>query len=113
MKTTEAKELVHLFARIGAHLDQSVAFVESCDDEANFLEYRAFVGKLMGDLFLDGMQPLYNRFPELLPDYLNGTYKIPSEVLNPPFYNLNPPANSEANNEETEQSGAGDAEEAV
>jgi len=111
MKTDKAKELVHLFARIGAHLDQSVAFVEGCDDQARFLEYRTFVGKLMGDLFLDGMQPLYHRFPELLPDYLGGTYKIPSEVLEPPFYPLNSQPNPK--DEKTEQVGAGDAEEAV
>lgn len=83
------------------HSDQSVAFVEGCDDQARFLEYRTFVGKLMGDLFLDGRQPLYDRFPDLLPDYLGGTYKIPSELLEPPFYDLNSQPNT--NDEESEQ----------
>ncbi len=88
MTLNEAKELAHLFARIGEQLNQSVGFVQYCDDESRFLQYREFVGKLMGDLFLDGMQPLYHRFPELLPDYLNGPYKIPEEVYLPRFYDL-------------------------
>lgn len=88
MTPFEAKELVHLLARIGSHLNQSVAFVQDHDEEVNFEEYRNFVGRLMGDLFMDGMQPLYRRFPELLPDYLGGSYTIPEEVYLPLFYDL-------------------------
>jgi hypothetical protein len=88
MTSGEAKELSHLLARNGAHLDQSVAFVRDHDTTENFTEYRKVVGKLMGDLYLDAMAPLHRRFPELLPDYLDGPYKIPESVYLPPFYEV-------------------------
>jgi hypothetical protein len=86
MTPSEAKELSHLLARIGCHLDQSAAFVRDHDTPENFTAYRNVVGKLMGDLYLDAMVPLYRRFPELLPDDLNGPYKIPESVYLPTFY---------------------------
>lgn len=86
MTPDDAKELSHLLARIGAHLDQSAAFVRDRDTAENFIHYREVVGKLMGDLFVDAMVPLYQRFPELLPDYLDGPYKIPESVYLPAFY---------------------------
>jgi hypothetical protein len=86
MTPIEAKELSHLLARVGALLDQSAAFVRDHDSEANFIEYRTAIGKLMGDMFLDAMSPLYRRFPELLPDYLGGSYKIPEEAYLARFY---------------------------
>ncbi|MGJ8634498.1 MAG: hypothetical protein ACSHX7_11325 [Luteolibacter sp.] len=86
MTPDEAKDLSHLLARIGSHLVQSVAFVKDHDTTEHFKEYRTVVGKLMGDLYLDAMVPLYHRFPELLPDYLDGTYKIPESAYLPRFY---------------------------
>ena len=86
MTPDEAKELSHLLVRVGALLDQSAAFVRDHDSEANFIEYRTVIGKLMGDMFLDAETPLYRRFPELLPDYLGGPYKIPESAYLPSFY---------------------------
>ena len=86
MTPSEAKELSHLLARVGALLDQSAAFVRDHDSESNFIEYRKVIGKIMGDMFLDAMTPLYRRFPELLPDYLGGSYKIPESTYLPSFY---------------------------
>jgi len=104
MKPNEAKELFHLLARIGGYLNQSVAFVQDCDEEERFLEYRNLVGRLMADVFDEGMRPLYQRFPELLPDYLGGPYKIPQDVYLPLFYDVTRRKSSgESNNEEAEQ----------
>lgn len=86
MNREEAKKVFHLLLQVGEHLDQSVAFVRDHDDEDHFLEYRAVVGKLMGDMYLDAMTPLFERFPDLRPDYLGGPYKIPEEVYLPVFY---------------------------
>lgn len=90
MTPSEAKELSHLLARIGAHLDQSAAFVRDHDTPENFIRYRGVVGKLMGDMLLDAMTPLYNRFPDLRPDDLGGPYKIPESVFLPSFYDPDP-----------------------
>jgi hypothetical protein len=86
MTFSEAEKLSHLLARIGAHLDQSVAFVRDHDSPENFHGYREVAGKLMGDMFLDAMTPLYSRFPELLPNYLGGPYEFPDSVYLPSFY---------------------------
>ncbi len=86
MKSSEAEELSHLLARIGAYLDQSTAFVQDHDSIENFSEYKRVIGKLMADLFLNAMTPLYERFPELLPDYLDGPHKIPESAYLPTFY---------------------------
>ena len=82
----EAKELSHLLARVGSHLLQSATFVRDHDSTENFEAYRTVIGKLMGDLYLDAMAPLYNRFPELLPDYLDGPYQSPDSTYLPKFY---------------------------
>ena len=86
MTLDEAKELSHVLACIGSHLVQSVEFVGDHDTPEHFQEYRAVVGKLMGDLFLDAMMPLYTRYPELLPNYLDGPYKFPESAYMPRFY---------------------------
>lgn len=86
MNSDQAKELSHLLSYIGGQLQQSVIFVNDHDTDENFLAYRKAVGEMMGVLFCDAMQPLYHRFPELLPDYLGGPYKIPEAVFNPTFY---------------------------
>ena len=86
MDPTQAKELSHLLLRLGAHLNQSAAFVQDHDSEENFLKSRKVVGELMGQLFCDALQPLWQRFPELLPDYLDGPYQVPASAWEPSFY---------------------------
>ena len=105
MELDKAKELLHLFARIGGYLNQSVAFVQDCDDEARFLEYRSRVAGLMAGVFDEGMQPIYKRFPELLPDYLGGSYEIPQDVYFPLFYDVALRNPTDQCNEEEAESG--------
>ncbi len=68
MELDKAKELLHLFQRIGGYLNQSVAFVQDSDDKAQLLEYRTRVAGLMVGVFDEGMRPIYKRFSELLSD---------------------------------------------
>jgi hypothetical protein len=86
MHRDDAEKLSVLLLRIGGYLNQSTAFVRDHDDEAEFLEYRRVVGKLMGDLYLDLMEPLWRRFPELRPDDMDGPYKTSKEMYEPLFY---------------------------
>ena len=51
--------------KIGADLNQSVAYVRDHDSGDEFRFYRNAIGKLMGDLFSEAMEPLWKRFPEL------------------------------------------------
>jgi hypothetical protein len=115
MTPDQAKDLSHLLARIGSHFVQSVAFVEDHDTTENFTEYRKVVGKLMGDMYLDAMVPLYHRFPELLPDYLDGPYKIPECAYLPRFYGVETgggPSEIQSNKEKAEQCADGKTPEA-
>jgi len=82
----EAEELSILLLQIGAKLDESVGFVKDKDTEENFLEYRNAIGKVMGYLFYGAKEPLWKRFPELNPEYLDGTYKIDESIFEPKFY---------------------------
>ena len=91
MTSEEARELLHLLARIGGYLNQSTAFVQDHDSDEEFQRYRTLAGHLMGDLYSDGMEPLFRRFPELRPDYLGGPYTIPREVYLPLFYSRDQP----------------------
>ena len=86
MTREDAIKLVHLYAKIGADLDQSVAFRRDHDQEYDAYGGAHPTGKVMGALYYELMAPLYKRFPDLLPDYLDGPYSIPSSVYGPKFY---------------------------
>jgi len=86
MTAIEAEKLSRLFLKIGADLNQSTAFVRDYDSEEEFLRYRKVVGKVLGNLYLDAMEPLWKRFPELRPDDQDGPYKTSREIYEPLFY---------------------------
>jgi len=65
-----AKEISKLMLEYGARLDASVALVkERCTDE-ELRAYRRAVGKVMGEMLLEIMNPLYARHPDLKPGEL-------------------------------------------
>lgn len=86
MTREDAIKLVHLYAKIGADLDQSVAFRKSKDPDFESLGGSSPTGKVMGAIYCELMGPLYKRFPDLLPTYLNGPYEIPKDVYAPQFH---------------------------
>jgi hypothetical protein len=59
--------LMHEFS---ARLDTSLLEVmDSCPD-SEFKEYRFAIGKIMGDMLLDVMNPIYKQHPSLKPKEL-------------------------------------------
>ena len=86
MDRSDAEKLSLLYLKIGADLDQSVAFCQDHDDPENFEKSRAAVGKIMSDLMLDLMSPLWKRFPDLKPSFLGGEYQIVPSTYEPRFY---------------------------
>jgi hypothetical protein len=88
MTRNEAEKLSRLFLKIGGDLNQSIAFVQHHDSEEEFIQYRQVAGKLMGDLYLDAMEPLWKRFPDLRPDDMGGPYKLSEDVYEPFFYKI-------------------------
>ena len=86
MNIQEAEELSILLMQISGKLDQSVRFVLDKDTNSNFETYRLNVGKIMGELYLDMLRPLWDRYPELLPEDMGGPYKINPKIYEPSFY---------------------------
>ncbi len=86
MNSKEAEELSILLMQITAKLDQSVKFVMDKDSPENFESYKSNVGKAMGDLYLEVLQPLWEKYPDLKPEQMGGTYKVNPEIYKPYFY---------------------------
>ena len=62
-----AKEVSDLMLSIGDKLDGSVALVkEECDQE-DFKKYRLAVGKVLGEMLLEIMNPIYDEHPDIKP----------------------------------------------
>lgn len=66
-----AVEVSTLMLEIGAKLDESVARVQASCPQPEFERYRRAVGRVMGAMLLDIMNPLYTEHPALKPAGLN------------------------------------------
>jgi hypothetical protein len=82
----EAEELSILLMQVSGKLDQSVRFVMDKDTQENFESYRSNAGKVMGELFLEMLQPLWDRYPELRPVEMDGSYEVNPQIHEPYFY---------------------------
>ena len=66
-----ATKISELMLDIGKRLDASILMVmENCSPQ-EFNEYRAIVGRLLGDILLGVLNPLYSQHPSLKPSELN------------------------------------------
>ncbi len=66
-----AKEVSQLMIEYGAKLDASVALVKQQCSTEEFEAYRKAVGKIMGYMLLDVMNPLYEKHRDLKPAELD------------------------------------------
>ena len=66
-----ARGVSDLMVDIGARLDASLSAVRDDCSAAEFKAYRAVVARLLGDMLLDVMNPIYARHPELKPAQLD------------------------------------------
>jgi hypothetical protein len=71
MDRATAQRISALMLDYGAKLDESVDFVKTrCSDE-EFNRYKEAVGRILGNMLLDIMNPLYEEHPDLRPPNLN------------------------------------------
>lgn len=70
MTKDTARRVSELMIELGAKLDASVALVQQTESEEEFHQYRRTVGKLMGWMLLDVMNPIYAEYPDLTPPEL-------------------------------------------
>ena len=71
-----AERVSALMLEVGAKLDASVADVEASCPKSEVSDYRRAVGKMMGAMLLDVMNPLYAAHPSLKPKDLR-LFRIP------------------------------------
>jgi hypothetical protein len=70
MNRTTAEKLEQILRNVSAELDRSIRIVRDNSSEEDFIRYRRLVGKLMGEIFVEVLQPIYLEYPELTPDGL-------------------------------------------
>jgi hypothetical protein len=82
----EAEKLSIALMQVVSLLNQTAAFVKDKDTKENWEIYRKAVGRAMGEVCLELEDPLWNRFPNLEPEDVDGPYKVDPEIYEPKFY---------------------------
>jgi hypothetical protein len=62
-----AQQISTLMLEYGAKLDESVNLVRAHGSDEDFKKYREAVGRILGYMLLDIMNPLYEEHPDLKP----------------------------------------------
>ena len=62
-----ARQISDLMVEFGRRLDASVALVRDRGTPEEFQVYRRAVGKIMADMLLEIMNPLYAKHPDVKP----------------------------------------------
>ena len=63
-----AAQLIAVMTEVGDKLNDSVRLVRDESDSDSFNSYRDSVGKVMGIMFFDIMNPIFEKYPELKPE---------------------------------------------
>jgi hypothetical protein len=66
-----ASEISQLMLEYGAKLNESVALVRDKCSQAELMAYRDAIAKIMGDMLLEVMNPIYAIHPNLKPPGLD------------------------------------------
>lgn len=67
MTRITATELEALLRNVSADLDRSIRIVKHGESEEEFVRYRTLIGRIMGEIFVEVLQPIYSQFPDLTP----------------------------------------------
>ena len=70
MNRETAETVVELMLRHGRELDESVRAVQTSANQAELACYRKAVGKIMGEMLLEIMNPIFDEYPDLKPPQL-------------------------------------------
>jgi hypothetical protein len=62
-----AQKLISLHLRHTAELDALVADLQTVIDGEEYSAARRHIGAIMGEIFLQGLRPLFVRYPDLRP----------------------------------------------
>jgi wyosine [tRNA(Phe)-imidazoG37] synthetase (radical SAM superfamily) len=70
MKQAVAEQINSLMLDINAHLDSSIRLVMDNSEQKEFEKYRQIIGKIMGEIFVEILTPMYVEYPDLKPEGL-------------------------------------------
>jgi hypothetical protein len=62
-----ARKVERTMRKCSAALNESIRLVMDTCPEAEFRTYRKTIGEIMGAIYLDVVQPIHRRFPDLEP----------------------------------------------
>ena len=67
-----AKALLDLLLRQASELDDFLTDIQGVTSTEEFAQLRAIVGKIMGSIVLDAMNPIVTKYPDLRPPQMKG-----------------------------------------
>ena len=70
MHRAAAETVEGVLREVSARLDETIGVVRANSTEDEFYRYRQLVGRLMGEIFLEILQPIYTEHPDLVPNEL-------------------------------------------
>lgn len=86
MNNEVAEKISILMMQINAQLNDSIALVRDNCTQEEFDSYRRGAAKVMAEILLKIVNPLYSENPALMPEALDGTYKVNPKIFEPRFY---------------------------
>jgi hypothetical protein len=75
-----AEETSLLALRMSAQLDEHLLKIREQSSKAEFEKMRSGIGLVMGYLYTDIMEPIWNMHPDLRPKEMDGEYTIPEDI---------------------------------
>ena len=84
-----AEKLSLLTIQINSMLNDSIAYVRDTCTNEEFKKHRSAAGKIMGSLYLDIANKLWEEYPELKPSQMEGPYEVDQSIFEPRFYEWN------------------------
>jgi hypothetical protein len=79
MQRNTAEKIISTFQDFMRQIDDSIRVVMNDSPDEDFVRYRRTAGKIMGEIFLEILQPLYGEHPHLIPDQLRKPHESGSE----------------------------------
>lgn len=71
-----------LVMRVSSTLDKHLRKIMENSSKEDFEKMRSSIGFAMGYLYTDVLEPLWHQHPELRPEDMDGSYRIPQDVKN-------------------------------
>lgn len=68
MKRELAEQIVSKLHKATVEIDETIALVQKESTDEEFREYRRAAGYAMGYLFTDIIRPIFQEYPELMPE---------------------------------------------